>query len=68
MEIVPGLHRLESYIGDPMLAARVGATGEMDLDVLAKAGNAVLQLVCELDAQEFCFGNCELAEFTTRTG
>jgi hypothetical protein len=58
-------HTLESYVGDPMLAARVWATGEMDLDILAKPGNAVLELVCELDAQEFCFSNCKLAELTS---
>ena len=57
---------LESYVGDPMLAARVWATGEMDLDILAKPGNAVLELVCELDAEEFCFSNCKLAELTSR--
>src|SRR4029077_18113285 len=59
-------HTLESHVGDPMLAARVWATGEMDLDILAKPGNAVLELVCELDAQKFCLGNRELAEFTAR--
>jgi hypothetical protein len=59
-------YALESYVGDPMLTARIWATGEMDLDVLAKPGNAVLELVRELDAQEFCLSNRELAELTSR--
>src|SRR4029077_13017990 len=59
-------HTLESYVGDPMLAARVRAAGEMDFDILTKLGNAVLELAGELDAQKFRLGNCELAEFTAR--
>jgi hypothetical protein len=57
-------YALKSYVGNPMLAARIWAPGEMDLDIFAKSRNAVLELVRELDAQELGLSDSELAELT----
>jgi len=58
----------ESDVGDPVLAAGVGATGDVEADLLVEAGEAVFQLVDEPLVEALCFGDGELAELGAGAG
>ena len=49
---------LEADVGDPVLAAGVGAAGDVEADLLVEAGEAVFQFIDEpfVEALGFCDG------------
>ena len=58
----------DADIGNPVLAATVGAAGDVQLQVLLKAGEPFLQLFDEPARKTLGFGDRELAEFRTAAG
>jgi len=46
---------LEADVGDPVLAATVGAAGDVDAELLLEAGNAIIQLSREPTGKAFSF-------------
>src|SRR5580698_7039332 len=55
-------------VGDPVLAAAVGAAGDVELELLVEAGEALLELVDEPAGEAFGFSDGELAEFGAGAG
>ena len=58
----------EADVGDPVLAARVGAAGDVQLDVFLVAGEALVELFGEPARVRFGFGEREFAEFGAGAG
>jgi len=58
----------DADVGDPVLAATVGAAGDVELDVVAEAGEAVIELFGEPAGERLGFGESELAEFGAGAG
>ena len=54
---------LEADVGDPVLAATVGAAGDVDAELLLEAWDAVVEFTGEPAREAFGFGEGELAEF-----
>src|SRR5580704_3550527 len=59
---------LEADVGDPVLAATVGAAGDIDAELLLEAGDAVVEFAGEPARETFGFGESELAEFGASAG
>ena len=53
----------EADVGDPVLAAAVGAAGDVDAELLLEAGEAIVEFTGEPAREAFGFGERELAEF-----
>src|SRR5690242_6410059 len=53
----------DADIGDPVLAATVGAAGDMQLDLLVEAGEAFVEFGAQPAREALGFGQRELAEF-----
>ena len=51
-----------------MLAAAVGAAGDVQLELLFEAGKALFEFVSEPAGEALCFGERELAEFRAGAG
>lgn len=58
----------EADIGNPVLAAGVGAAGDVELDFLLIAWETFVELFGEPAGIRFCFGESELAEFGAGAG
>src|SRR5215467_328049 len=58
----------DADIGDPVLAAAVGAAGDVQLDLLREAGQAFVQFAGKPAREAFRFGEGKLAEFRARAG
>ena len=58
----------DADVGDPMLAAGVGAAGDVELDVFLIAGETLFELLGEPAGVGFGFGESELAEFGAGAG
>jgi len=58
----------DADVGDPVLAATVGAAGDVELDVFAEAGETVFELFGEPAGERFGFGESEFAEFGAGAG
>src|SRR5208283_3628796 len=58
----------DADVGDPVLAATVGAAGDVELDVFAEAGETVFELFGEPAGEGFGFGESEFAEFGAGAG
>src|SRR5262249_42126229 len=56
----------EADVGDPVLAAAIGAASDVDAKLLLEAGNAVVEFVCEPTRETLRFGERELAELGAR--
>src|SRR5580704_5357841 len=59
---------LDADVGDPVLAAGVGAAGDVELDVFLIAGETVFELLGEPTGVGFGFGESEFAEFGAGAG
>src|SRR5271157_1884568 len=55
------LFALDTDVGDPVLAATVGAAGDVQLDVFAKAGETLFELFAEPAGEGLGFGEGKLA-------
>ena len=53
----------DADVGDPVLAATVGAAGDVELDVVAEVGETVVEFRGEPAGEGLGFGESELAEF-----
>ena len=62
------LFPFEADVGDPVLAAGVGAAGDVELDLLVEGGEALLHLFDEPFCECFGFGDGELAELGSGAG
>ena len=58
----------EADVGDPVLAAAIGAAGDVDAELLLEAGDAVVELVGEPAGEAFGFGESEFAELGAGAG
>src|SRR5713101_643130 len=59
---------LDADVGDPVLAAAIGAAGDVDADVLLEAGQPRLQVFHEPAGEALGLGQRELAELAPRAG
>ena len=59
---------LDPDVGDPVLPTAVRAAGDVELDVLVEAGEAVLQLVDQPGGEALGLGQGQLAELRARAG
>ena len=62
------LFAFEADVGDPVLAAGVGAAGDVELDLLIEGGKALLHFFDEPFGEGFGFGDGELAELGAGAG
>ena len=58
----------DTDVGDPVLAATIGAAGDVELDVFAEAGETDVELFGEPAGEGFGFGESEFAEFGAGAG
>lgn len=58
----------DTDVGDPVLPATVGAAGDVEFDVVAKAGETVFELFGEPAGERLGFGESEFAEFGAGAG
>src|SRR5580693_3616717 len=58
----------QTDVGDPVLAAAVGAAGHMQLELLVEAGEASFQFFNEPPREALCFADGKLAEFGAGAG
>ncbi len=68
LAVVFDLLAFEADVGDPVLAATVGAAGDVKAELLIELGQALLELVDEPAGEAFGFGDGELAEFGAGAG
>src|SRR5665213_2116905 len=68
LAILLDLLAFKSNIGYPVLAATVGAAGNVQLDLLVEAGETVFHLADQPLRKAFGFGNGELAELGAGAG
>jgi len=62
LAVLLDLLALEADVGDPALAAGVGAAGDVQLDLLVEAGQAIFKLAGKPPGEGLGFGDGELAE------
>ena len=55
-------------VGDPVLPATVGASGDVQLQVLIEAGQALFQFFDQPAREALRFGDRQLAEFRAAAG
>ena len=55
-------------IGNPVLAAGVGATGDVEFEMLIERGEAVFEFLDDPTREALGFGDRELAEFGSGAG
>src|SRR5579863_311117 len=65
LAIHSGFLAFEADVGGPMLAAAIGAAGDMQLQLLLIVREAIFELVGKPTSEGFRFGEGELAEFRT---
>ena len=58
----------EANVGDPMLAATVGASGDVELELLIESGKPLLHLLHEPAAEALGFRDGEFAELGSGAG
>ena len=58
----------DADVGDPVLAATVGASGDVQFELLFEAGEAVFEFRGEPAGEAFGFGEGEFAEFRAGAG
>src|SRR6202040_3091121 len=58
----------DADVGDPVLAAGIGAAGDMELDVFLIAGETFFELLGEPAGVGLGFGESELTEFGAGAG
>ena len=68
LAVLLDLLAFEADVGDPVLAAGVGAAGDVELDLLVEAGEAVFHLGDEPLGEGLGFGDGELAELGAGAG
>ena len=68
LAVLLDLFALETDVGNPVLAARVGAACDVEADLLVKAGEAVFELIDEPFVEALGFGDCKLAELSACAG
>jgi hypothetical protein len=68
LAVLLDLLALEADVGDPVLAAGVGAAGDVELDLLIEAGEAILHLGDEPLGEALGLGDGELAELGAGAG
>src|SRR5438045_4002265 len=56
---------LDPEVGDPVLAATIGASRDVQLEVLVESGKALIQLLDQPARESLGFGYSELAELGT---
>ena len=59
---------LNAYVRDPVLAAAVWASGDMQLQVLIETGQAFIEFFHQPASETLCFGDGELAKFGAAAG
>src|ERR1017187_6335854 len=62
------LFAVDADVGNPVLSATVGATGDVQFQMLIEAGQAVFQLFHQPAGEALCFRDRELAEFRAAAG
>ena len=62
------LFTFDADVCDPVLAAAVGASGDVQLQVLIKARETLFHLFHEPTRKSFGLGDCQLAEFGASAG
>ena len=58
----------DADVGDPMLAATVGATGDVELELLIEGGEALIEFVDEPAGESLGFRDGQLAELRAGAG
>ncbi len=68
LAVLLNLFALEADVGDPVLAAGVGAAGDVEADLLIEAGEALFELGDEPGVEALGLGDGELAELGSGAG
>ena len=68
LALVLDLLAFEADVGDPVLAAAVGAAGDVELELLVELGQALFELVDEPAGEALGLGDGELAELGAGAG
>ena len=68
LSVDPNLLAFDTDIGDPVLAATVRATCDVQSQVLSEIGKAILEFFRQPAREAFCFRQCELAELRSGAG
>src|SRR5580693_3086868 len=55
-------------VGDPMLAATIRTTSDVEPQLFLKTGKPLFEFLREPSRKAFCFRQCELAKFGSRAG
>jgi len=65
LAVHPGFLAFEADVGGPMLAAAIGAAGDVQLQLLLIIREAIFELISEPTGEGFRFGEGEFTEFRT---
>src|SRR5580704_5770826 len=55
-------------VGDPVLAATIRATSDVEPQLFLKIGKPLFEFLREPSRKDFCFRQCKLAKFRSRAG